>query len=203
MLRRSAAFRAYSPSLHLSYAPDRLLRLPTSLCIAQIQTFNCARWRRHCRSTTDASRAIATSAFSHFRSPPSSPHSPASLFLLPASRMATLVARRAHSTQSKGKEPERNVESHDHDHEHTHDAHSHSHSHSHTHSHGFLSSLVHRHDHGEEGHAKDPEQIVQALKGEGTSACATTIPSLTSTTLVLAPFPHTCTDPPLTKRRPR
>ncbi|EJF60357.1 cation efflux protein [Dichomitus squalens LYAD-421 SS1] len=82
--------------------------------------------------------------------------------------MSTLTTRRAHSTQSKGKGPEGGTESHDHDH--SHDAHSHAHSHTYSHSHGFFRSLVHRHDQGEDGHAKDPEQIVQALKGEGTSS---------------------------------
>ncbi|TBU30178.1 cation efflux protein [Dichomitus squalens] len=82
--------------------------------------------------------------------------------------MSTLTTRRAHSTQSKGKGPEGGTESHDHDH--SHDAHSHAHSHTYSHSHGFFRSLVHRHDQGEDGHAKDLEQIVQALKGEGTSS---------------------------------
>ncbi|EJF57763.1 hypothetical protein DICSQDRAFT_173634 [Dichomitus squalens LYAD-421 SS1] len=94
--------------------------------------------------------------------------------------MSTLTTRRAHSTQSKGKGPERGTESHDHEHEHSHDAHSHTHSHTHTHSHGFFRSLVHRHDHSDDGHAKDPEQIVQALKGEGDRGSKITLVGLAS-----------------------
>ncbi|OSD01335.1 hypothetical protein PYCCODRAFT_1445813 [Trametes coccinea BRFM310] len=94
--------------------------------------------------------------------------------------MATLTARRPHSTQSpKGKETEHSAThspSHDHNHDHVHDSHPHSHSHSH----GFFSSLVHRHDHAEEGHGKDPEQIVQALKGQGDRGSKITLIGLAS-----------------------
>ncbi|TFK44777.1 mitochondrial iron ion transporter [Crucibulum laeve] len=45
---------------------------------------------------------------------------------------------------------------HDHDHDHKHDDHDHSHSHS---------IFGHSHSHGEEGHTKDAEQIIAALKG--------------------------------------
>ncbi|KAJ3007823.1 hypothetical protein NUW54_g3396 [Trametes sanguinea] len=92
--------------------------------------------------------------------------------------MATLTARRPHSTQTpKDKETEHPAtHSHEHEHDHVHDSHSHSHSHSH----GFFGSLVHRHDHGEEGHAKDPEQIVQALKGQGDRGSKITLIGLAS-----------------------
>ncbi|RPD63686.1 hypothetical protein L227DRAFT_496270 [Lentinus tigrinus ALCF2SS1-6] len=96
--------------------------------------------------------------------------------------MSTLATRRPHSTSSKGKQPERSqssaTDSHGHDHDH--DPHLPSHSHSHSHSHGFLGSLVHRHDHSEEGHAKDAEQIVQALKGEGDRGSKITLVGLAS-----------------------
>ncbi|KAI8975826.1 cation efflux family-domain-containing protein [Trametes punicea] len=95
--------------------------------------------------------------------------------------MATLTARRPYSTQSKGKEAEHAATlPHEHEHPQNH-SHDHaSHSHSHTHSHGIFSSLVHRHDHAEEGHAKDPEQIVQALKGQGDRGSKVTLIGLAS-----------------------
>ncbi|KAI0666531.1 cation efflux family-domain-containing protein [Trametes maxima] len=89
--------------------------------------------------------------------------------------MATLNARRSHSTQSNGKEPEHPAASaHDHDHPST------SHSHSHSHSHGIFDTLVHTHDHGEDGHGKDAEQIVQALKGQGDRGSRITLVGLAS-----------------------
>ncbi|KAI0644560.1 cation efflux family-domain-containing protein [Trametes meyenii] len=93
--------------------------------------------------------------------------------------MSTLTARRSHSTQSKGKEPEHSAAS-THEHEHEHDHASGSHSHSHSHSHGIFDTLVHRHDHGEEGHGKDAEQIVQALKGQGDRGSKITLVGLAS-----------------------
>lgn len=80
--------------------------------------------------------------------------------------MATLSTRRPHTTQSKGKEPERRTqEEHpDHDHDHDHDHHDHSHSHSHS----LLGSLAHTHSHAEESHA-DAEKVVEALRGRGAS----------------------------------
>ncbi|KAI0743396.1 cation efflux family-domain-containing protein [Daedaleopsis nitida] len=94
--------------------------------------------------------------------------------------MASLTARRPHSTQptGKGKEPDRaqNVapDSHDHDHDHG------SHLHSHSHSHGFFGSLMHSHSHGEGGHEKDAEQIVQAFKGRGDRGSQITLVGLAS-----------------------
>ncbi|CDO77691.1 hypothetical protein BN946_scf184969.g42 [Trametes cinnabarina] len=83
--------------------------------------------------------------------------------------MATLTARRPHSTQSrKGKETEHSESANP-----SHDQNHHSHAHSHSHSHGLFSSLLHRHDHAEEGHTKDPEQIVQALKGQASNVVLT------------------------------
>ncbi|KAI0717297.1 hypothetical protein C8T65DRAFT_694400, partial [Cerioporus squamosus] len=93
--------------------------------------------------------------------------------------MATLTARRPYSTPSKGKEPER-AATDSHDHVHDHQTETHSHSHSHSHSHGILGALVHRHDHAEEGHTKDPEKIVQALKGEGDRGSKITLVGLAS-----------------------
>ena len=98
--------------------------------------------------------------------------------------MATLTARRTQSTQAKGKERERveptGANSHSHDH---HEA-NHSHSHSHSHDGGFLSSLVHRHSHGEEENAKSAESMVQALKGGGESL-ASDIPQTHSSLCLL------------------
>ncbi|KAH9858576.1 cation efflux family-domain-containing protein [Lenzites betulinus] len=106
--------------------------------------------------------------------------------------MATLSARRSHSTQTKGKEPERAEQpaapspDHDHDHDHDHAAHPHTHSHSHSHSGGIFSTLVHRHDHGEEGHEKDAEQIVQALQGQGDRGSRITLIGLASNVVLTA-----------------
>ncbi|RDX48034.1 hypothetical protein OH76DRAFT_1353177 [Lentinus brumalis] len=94
--------------------------------------------------------------------------------------MATLTARRPHSTQSKGKEPERTQPSATGSHDHDQPTETHSHSHTHSHSTGFFGALVHRHDHDEEGHVKDPEQIVQALKGEGDRGSKITLVGLAS-----------------------
>lgn len=76
--------------------------------------------------------------------------------------MATLNARRPHTTSSKGKEPERrDHEEHDHDNDHDHGR-----GHSHTHSHSVFSSLGHAHTHGENGHG-DAETVVKVLQGAG------------------------------------
>lgn len=80
--------------------------------------------------------------------------------------MATLIPRRVHSTQAKGKGVETSRHDHEHhDHEHDHD-HGHEDGHSHSHSRSILGSLVHTHG-PEDSHAKDAEQIVEALKGGG------------------------------------
>ncbi len=159
MLRRGAVSSSPSilPHLNRSLCPRVLLQSKT-------QPTSDGRLPYPYRSAPDATRAISTSVFPCSRTSFFSP----SLSLVTISHMATLTARRAHSTQSKGKEPERSTDSHD-PQDHSHDPHTHSHSHSHSHSHTFLASFVHIHDHAEEGHAKDAEQIVQALKGEGTS----------------------------------
>lgn len=161
MLGRGAAYCS-SPSI--SPRLNRLLRLRV-LVQAKTQPTSDSRLPHGCRSAPDA-RAISTFVFPSSCSRVSS-FSP-SLILVPTSHMATLTARRPHSTQSKGKEPQRSTESHDPNHDHSNDPHTHSHSHSHSHSHGFLGSFAHSHDHSEEEHSKDAEQIVQALKGQGT-----------------------------------
>ena len=82
-----------------------------------------------------------------------------------------VTQRRMHSTQSKGKEPERgdagsnghqHSHDHDHDHEHEHDEHN-GHSHGHTHS---IFSFGHSHAPGE-GHGDSAEKVVEVLKGGG------------------------------------
>lgn len=160
MLRPSPSSRVH---LTLSCVPLRtLLRLDAS-CVSP-------RRAQTARGTSAAERAFSPSTLTRIGRSPSLLASPSSLRVAAARHtdMATLTARRPHSTQSKGKEPEQPETStahpHDHDHDHASD---HSHSHSHSHSDGIFSTLVHRHDHGEEGHSKDAEQIVQALQGQG------------------------------------
>ncbi|PSR73905.1 hypothetical protein PHLCEN_2v10263 [Hermanssonia centrifuga] len=91
--------------------------------------------------------------------------------------MATLVARRPHSSQSpKGKEPARDVRE---DHQHDHEEHDHDHSHSHSHSHSIFGSLSHSHSHTEESHA-DADKVVEALKGGGDRGSRITLIGLAS-----------------------
>ncbi|KAI0356398.1 hypothetical protein OH77DRAFT_1424062 [Trametes cingulata] len=174
MLGRSATYRAHISS---AYSLSSSLWSTTALsCTAP--------------SRPRASRSIpaaAARAFSHSHLP-RSPARSTFTFLSSArltkhpAHMATLTTRRPHSTSSsKGKGPETAAHSsapssHDHDHDHS----PASHSHSHSHSHGIFSTLVHRHDHAEEGHAKDPEQIVQALKGQGDRGSRITLIGLAS-----------------------
>lgn len=164
MFRCTAGYRAHSGSVY----PARLSTLPVL--------------RSHCQTPAGCRRPRAsrsTPAANTIRSFSSS-HSSTSTSLLATSScastpslarcqtMATLSARRSHSTQSKGEDPERtgHLESHDHEHDHEHSP-----SHSHSHSHGFFGSLIHTHDHSDGGHERDAEQIVQAFKGEG--GCST------------------------------
>jgi len=88
---------------------------------------------------------------------------------IPRIRMSTPSASRLHSTQSKGKQPERNHDhdhvhenGHEHEHEHSHD---HDHDHGHSHSHSIFGAISHKHTPGED--TSSAEQIVQALKGGG------------------------------------
>ncbi|KAH9944706.1 cation efflux family-domain-containing protein [Amylocystis lapponica] len=95
--------------------------------------------------------------------------------------MATLTARRTHSSQAKGKEPEHRdgePEPKHHAHkEHPH-SHEHEHGHSHSHSHSIFGAMTHTHAPGE-GHT-DAEQIVEALKGGGDRGSRITLIGLVS-----------------------
>ncbi|KAI0768760.1 cation efflux family-domain-containing protein [Trametes elegans] len=155
MLGRSATYRAHISS---SYSLTNLRNSPLfSSGASQVP-------RRSSRTNSAAARVFSHSPLA--RTPSSSQllsSNSATHSTIASTRMATLTSRRPISTESKGKQPERH-EQPGHSPTHSHD---HADDHSHSHSHGIFSTLVHRHDHGEEVHAKDAEQIVQALKGQG------------------------------------
>ncbi|KAI0779922.1 hypothetical protein C8Q74DRAFT_1261951 [Fomes fomentarius] len=180
MFRCTAGYRAHSRSVY-HLAPGRLSTLP----VLRSQTPAGCRIRRPraSRSTpaANAIRSFSSSLSSSRTSLLPTSSCPSTFSLAGCQTMATLSARRPHSTQSKGKEPERTghsaTESHDHEHDHDHD---HSLSHSHSHSHGFFGSLIHTHDHSDGGHEQDAEQIVQAFKGEGDRGSKITLVGLAS-----------------------
>ncbi|KAI0661090.1 hypothetical protein C8Q70DRAFT_693385 [Cubamyces menziesii] len=162
MLRRSTI----SSRVHLCSSSS----LPRAFVYSPALASNTSSRPRFTRIISSAARAFSQSTATTCHRP-SSWHTDGTLSALPSLshsakppiNMSALTARRPHSTQSKGKEPEQPDHSHDHAHDHDHASHSHSHSHSH----GLFSTLVHTHDHAEEGHTKDPEKIVQALQGQG------------------------------------